>query len=338
MEVCGTHTMAIAKMGLREALRDKVRLVSGPGCPVCVTSECDIAKALELASRKDVIITTFGDMMRVPSGKKSLLDLKAQGANIRVVYSPLDSLSFALENPQKLIVFLAVGFETTIPAIAATIIEARKLGINNFTILPLMKTIPVPLRFLCERIGKSKDSSNKIDGFILPGHVSAIIGISPYRFIAGEFGIPAVVAGFTENDVADCLIRLIEMANKNEARLENSYSRAVSANGNPKAIATMNSVFAPSDANWRGIGALPDSGLKLRSEFSAFDIELRLGKIAIPKIPEKKNCLCGRVILGEVNPSECPNFAKICTPENPLGPCMVSSEGACAAEYKYGLA
>ena len=328
MEVCGTHTMAIAQMGIRELLGDKVRLVSGPGCPVCVTSDGDILRSLALAEVPDVIVATFGDMVRVPIENRSLFSAKAEGADVRIVYSPDDALKIAIENPQKKVVFLAVGFETTIPTIAASIIEAQEAGISNFAILPMLKVVPPALRLLCEH------PLLQIDGFILPGHVSSIIGTQPYGFVASEFGIPGVITGFTDEDIADGLLLLSDMISSGNPRIVNSYRRAVTDVGNIAAKRLINKVFEPDDTCWRGIGFFPKSGLKLRHDFARFDIRKYID-LPDKEPPPDSRCRCGEVILGRILPTECPQFATNCTSENPLGPCMVSSEGACAAYYKY---
>ncbi len=328
MEVCGTHTMAIAQMGVRELLGDKIRLVSGPGCPVCVTSDGDILRSMALAEVPNVIVATFGDMVRVPINNRSLFSAKAEGADVRIVYSPDDALRIAIENPQKKVVFLAVGFETTIPTIAASIVEAHDAGISNYAILPMMKVVPPALRHLCEH------PLLQIDGFILPGHVSAIIGTEVYDFITSEFEIPGVITGFTDEDIADGLLLLSDMITSGEPRIINSYKRAVSEKGNMAAKSLMDKVFEPGDTFWRGIGNFPGSGLGLREEFAKFDIRNHVN-LPNDEPPSDPRCRCGEVILGRILPTECPQFATNCTSENPLGPCMVSSEGACAAYYKY---
>ena len=329
MEVCGTHTMSIARMGIRELLSPRIRLVSGPGCPVCVTSEKDVAASRYLAGLDSVTLTTFGDMMRVPSGGESLLDSRAAGADVRVVYSPTDAVDIAAGNPGREVVFLAVGFETTSPTIAAALLSAQNRNIDNFYILPMMKLVPPALRLLCGH------PELAIDGFLLPGHVSVIIGEAPYRFISGEFGIPGVITGFEGEDVASGLLELARLISSGEAEILNSYRRAVPREGNPSALAALERVFEPEDAEWRGIGELPMSGLTPKGEFRRFDARLRFD---IPELPvrEHPGCRCGEVILGKILPPECPLFGKVCSPRNALGPCMVSSEGACAAYYKYG--
>ncbi len=328
MEVCGTHTMSIARMGIRELLSDKIRLVSGPGCPVCVTSDGDLMKAIALAEIPEVIVTTFGDMVRVPVGGKSLFDSKADGADVRIVYSPDDALKIAQDNPGNEVVFLAVGFETTIPAIGASIIEAKDMGLKNYSILPMMKLVPPALRILCEH------PELAIDGFVLPGHVSTIIGTSPYRFVADEFNIPGVITGFTVRDIADGLLILTKLISKGEAKIINSYNRAVSDSGNESARRLINIVFELDNAQWRGIGQIPNSGLKLREKYNKYDTRYRFELLQTEPCSNPL-CRCGEVILGKILPTECPQFAEVCSPENPLGPCMVSSEGACAAYYKY---
>ncbi len=328
MEVCGTHTMAIAKMGIRELLGERIRLISGPGCPVCVTSDGDLMRSLALAESSGVIVATFGDMVRVPILNRSLFDVKADGAEVRVVYSPDDALKIATENPAKEVVFLAVGFETTIPAIAGSIVEAKRDGIRNYSILPMMKVVPPALRLLCEH------PELAIDGFILPGHVSTIIGVSPYRFVAEEYGIPGVITGFSDDDIADGLLLLSEMIANNDARIVNSYNRAVCEDGNLTAIGLIDDVFEPCDAFWRGIGNMPSSGLMPREKYRDFDIRNRI-ELSVSEPAPDSRCRCGEVILGKIIPPECPQFGLVCTPSNPLGPCMVSSEGACAAYFKY---
>ncbi len=328
MEVCGTHTMAIARMGIRASIGEKIRLISGPGCPVCVTSEEDIALSLQIAAVKDVIITTFGDMMRVPAGGKCLLDAKASGARISTVFSPMNSLEIASENPNSKVVFLGVGFETTSPAIAATVLRARERRIDNFFVLPMMKLVTPALRYLCEHPDLT------IDGFILPGHVSTIIGEEPYRFIPQQYSKPCVITGFGEEDIARGLLQLTKMTVEKRPSLENAYSRAVPREGNQSAVEIAERVFEPVFAMWRGIGGLPLSGLGLREEFKRFDARAEFD-LPQTEIALEPNCRCGDVILGKIQPTQCPQFGHKCLPTNPLGPCMVSSEGACAAYYKY---
>jgi len=329
MEVCGTHTMAIFRYGIRSLLPDGISLVSGPGCPVCVTPVSYIDAALRLAAGRDVIITTFGDLMRVPGSRSSLLREKASGADIRVVYSPLDSLKVAQDNPLKKVVFLSVGFETTAPVSALSVLKAFEGGIDNFFMLSANKTMPEALKFL------ASDSNREIDGFIYPGHVSAVIGVSEYEKIAADFGIPGVVTGFEPLDILRAVISLVSLAAGGKAAVENQYSRFVAREGNPVAVSKMYEVFEPSCSAWRGIGNLPGSGLAIREKYSAYDAWKRFG-LAAHGAEEPLACRCGDVLRGRAVPYECGLFGGACTPENPAGACMVSSEGTCAAYYRYG--
>lgn len=329
MEVCGTHTMSIGRMGIRPILGNKLKLISGPGCPVCVTSEGDLFRSLWLARQKDVIIATFGDMIRVPVGDENLMDLKAYGADVRVVYSPQDSLKIAMNNPGKQVVFLAVGFETTSPTIAATIKSAKMAGLKNFSIFPMMKLVPPALQFICAH------PDLNIEGFLLPGHVSAIIGIEPYKFIVDKFSIPCAIGGFEDEDIVDSLLSLTEQIEKGKPQIYNSYSRVVKPDGNHVALQLLREVFHPGHAHWRGVGGLESSGLDLNKAYADFDVANRFD-LPGGEPPEREDCLCGEVILGKILPGQCPQFGRGCTPQKPLGPCMVSSEGACAAYYKYG--
>lgn len=328
MEVCGTHTMAIAKYGLREVMPETLKLLSGPGCPVCVTANTDIDIAIEYARSKDVIVTTFGDMMKVPGSCSSLSDEKADGRDVRIVYSPLDALDIAERNPGKLVVFIGVGFETTIPAIAAAIVQAEKRGLGSFTVFSAHKTVPDALRALVN------DPQVAVGGFILPGHVSTIIGLHPYRFLAEEFRVPSVITGFEPIDILQGILMLSRQIADGRAEVEVAYTRAVSPEGNPSAVEMMNRVFEPADADWRGISVIPGTGLAIREEYSAFDA-MRVLPVRPPEPREIKGCQCGEVLRGVILPFECKLFAKGCTPEHPIGPCMVSSEGSCAAYYRY---
>jgi len=334
MEVCGTHTMSIARMGIKNLLKGKIKLVSGPGCPVCVTADSDLSIAIKISRTPGIIVTTFGDMMRVPSNGTSLAATVAEGSDVRVVYSPEDALKIAIENPEKEIVFIAVGFETTAPAIAAILILAKEKRIENFSILSMLKTIPNALEFIL------KSPEFNIDGLILPGHVSTIIGSRPYEFIPEKYDVPAVITGFGDPDILDGLLSLTEIISQKKPALKNSYNRAVPSYGNKTALSIIEKVFEQSSANWRGIGSLENSGLVLRDSFAEFDAQKKFANhIESYEIVshEPANCRCGEVIMGKITPRECPLFAVICEPGNPIGPCMVSSEGACAAEYKYGL-
>lgn len=329
MEVCGSHTVAIFKSGIRDLLPGNISLVSGPGCPVCVTAVEDIDRAVEIARIPEVILATFGDMMRVPGSRTSLQKARAEGADIRIVYSPFDALKFAQANPARKVVFFAAGFETTSPAVAATLGRAVEEGLRNFFIFSVHKTIPGAMRALLDT------PALKIDGFLCPGHVSTIIGTAPYRFIAEEYGKPAVVSGFEPVDILQSTLMMINQIEEGRPAVDIQYKRAVSLEGNPKAREVVDRFFEPSDSNWRGIAVIPGSGLKLRHEYSAYDAE-KVYDIRVDAPKEVKGCACGEVLQGIKTPPECKLFAKACTPENPVGACMVSYEGSCAAYYKYG--
>lgn len=328
MEVCGTHTHALFRSGIRDLLPAEIKLLSGPGCPVCVTSPGYIDMALELAGSKDVIITTFGDMMRVPGKNTSLQYAKAEGADIRIVYSPLEVLSLAVENSLKKVVFLAVGFETTTPTVAATVLRAAEAGLTNLTFLTAHKTVPNALRTILN------DPAMSIDGFILPGHVSTVTGSDCFQFLSDEYKVGAVIAGFEPLEMLAALLKLAPAAAEGEAILENLYGKLVTRQGNIQAQEIIQKVFMPFDSTWRGIGEIPGTGLLLRPEFASFDSRLVFG------LEEENNagpagCRCGEILVGKLIPSECFLFGTVCNPERPVGPCMVSSEGTCAAYYKY---
>ena len=329
MEVCGTHTMSIFKYGIRELLPPEIRLISGPGCPVCVTPNYYINAAIELSNRQDVIIATFGDLMRVPGSKSSLLREKSKGKDIRVVYSPLDSLKIALENPGKKIIFLSIGFETTTPTEALSVLNAKEKGISNFSMLCANKTMPEALKAL------TIDTDVGVDGYLYPGHVSAIIGTKLYEELADKYGIPGVVTGFEPLDILHGIITLVSNINNQKIVVENQYSRVVTPEGNQHALDKMYQVFEPCDSVWRGIGNIPLSGLKIRDNYSEFDAWKLFEKLSLEE-KEPSGCLCGEILKGKSIPTECKLFSKVCTPENPAGACMVSSEGTCAAYYKYG--
>jgi len=329
MEVCGTHTMAIFRHGLHALLPSKVRLISGPGCPVCVTPTGYIDAAVELARRPNVSIATFGDMVKVPGSASSLEKEKAAGADVRVVYSPLDALALAQHNPDVRVVFLAVGFETTAPAVAATLVHARSRGVKNFFVLCAHKVIPPALRALV------LDPGLAVDGFLCPGHVSVIIGREPYRFVAEEYGRPCAIAGFEPVDILRSVLMLLEQIRDGRSEVEIEYSRCVLPQGNPAALQQVAAVFEECDTEWRGLGRLPASGLRLRHAFRPFDARSEFG-IDIKHVPEPKGCLCADVLRGVRVPTECALFGKACTPTTPVGPCMVSSEGTCSAYLKYG--
>lgn len=326
MEVCGTHTVSIAMHGIKSLLPSGIRVVSGPGCPVCVTSDSDMHLAFQVAGMEGVTLATFGDMMRVPVNGKSLFDMKAEGANVRTVYSPFDVLPLASEGP---VVFFGVGFETTSPGVAALLREADARGLDGLYLISCFKLIPPALKALLEA------GDVRIDGLILPGHVSTVIGTQPYQFLVEEFGIPGVIAGFEPVDLMVGIYALLKMVRDGKAALVNAYTRSVRPEGNQGAIRLMNEYFEPVSSEWRGLGTIPGSGLALRAEHSGRDAVKRLGLKKV-RFEEPKGCRCSEVIRGAALPSECPLFAKRCTPENPVGPCMVSSEGACAAYYNYG--
>ena len=331
MEVCGTHTMAIAKAGLRDFLPRGVRLISGPGCPVCVTTAGEIDEILRISMEKNVVIATYGDLMRVPGSRRgdNLNRRRALGADVRMVYSPMDALEIAAQNPDKEILFLGVGFETTSPGTALTVLQANRRGLKNFCLLSLLKKTGPALHALTQR------EDFAVDGFICPGHVATITGAEAFRFLPEEHGLGAVIAGFETQDVACAIYRLLVQIQNDAPKLENEYTRAVSAEGNPAAMQVVERVMQPCDAAWRGLGFIPESGLKLKAEFAAhdgalrFDYHLEAGEKGSP-------CRCGDVICGTAEPVQCPLFGTACTPEDPVGPCMVSGEGACAAAYHYG--
>ena len=327
MEVCGTHTVAIFQSGLRSLLPTEVTHLSGPGCPVCVTHDAEVAAFLDLAERDSLILATFGDLLRVPGpGGRSLKHAKAMGARVEMVYSPLDALRLAMAHPGDMVVFLGIGFETTAPAVAATLRTARERGIGNFCVFSLHKLVPPALRTLLE------DTENNIEAFLLPGHVSTILGVEPYAFLAQEYHVPGVIGGFEPADILLALCRMAECLQK--PSVVNAYPRAVDNAGNPRARALLEEVFQPSDALWRGLGRIAQSGLALRPQYADMDAVQRLG-ISLPHVPPLPGCRCGDVLKGRIAPPQCPLFAKKCTPSEPVGPCMVSTEGSCAAYYKY---
>ncbi|MEG1397645.1 MAG: hydrogenase formation protein HypD [Raoultibacter sp.] len=328
MEVCGTHTVAIARNGIRALMPQGVRLASGPGCPVCVTSNHDIDTVIALARVPEVIIATFGDMTRVPGSTSSLLKEQAAGRCIEIVYSPLDALRLAQDHPDKEIVFVGVGFETTTPLVAMTIKRAAALDLKNFTVFAAHKNMPGALEAIVN------DPRLKVDALILPGHVSTIIGIEPYRFLAEKYGIAGVITGFEPVDVLQGVAMIMRQLHEGRAEIEIAYARGVMAQGNPVALAAIDEVFETCTAIWRGLGPIEGSGYKIRSEYQAFDAVRRFAPVVEPT-QDPKGCRCGDVLRGIMAPDECPLFRTVCSPENPVGPCMVSSEGSCAAYYRY---
>ena len=328
MEVCGTHTVAIARNGIRSLMPEGCRLASGPGCPVCVTSNHDIDTVIALSRVPNVIITTFGDMTRVPGSTSSLLKEQAAGRSVQICYSPLDALALAKANPDREIVFVGVGFETTTPLVAMAIKRAAAMGLKNFSVFAAHKNMPGALETLV------KDPDLKLDALILPGHVGTITGTKPFEFLAKEYGIPGVVTGFEPVDVLQGIAMIMRQLHEGRAEIEIAYARGVMPQGNPVALAAIDEVFETCTATWRGLGDIPGSGYRIREEFAQFDALKRFQPEIEPTI-NPKGCRCGDVLRARMEPSECPLFRKVCTPENPVGPCMVSSEGSCAAYYRY---
>lgn len=328
MEVCGTHTMATFRSGLRQLLPVSVRLVSGPGCPVCVTDPSYLDAAIELCGRPNIIIATFGDLVRVPGTDTSLEQERAAGANVRIVYSPNDALMLARESPSKKVVFLGVGFETTAPTIAWAIWRAARDDVQNFSVLCAHKTMPQAMDALL------RDKELKIDGFLCPGHVSVITGAHIYRFICERYRIPCVVSGFESWDILKSIELLLRQLAEGRAEVENEYSRSVNERGNEAAQRLMAEVFEPCDTVWRGIGIIPGSGLAIRDKYARFDATKALG-VTFPEAHVNPLCRCGSVLRGAASPPDCRLFGHPCSPTHPIGPCMVSGEGVCAAYYKY---
>lgn len=321
--------MSIAREGIKGMLPAAINLISGPGCPVCVTPDRDIDRVMDLSGKKGFVVVTFGDMLRVPGSGSSLEKERAKGADVRAVYSAMDALDICRANPDKKVIFFAIGFETTSPTIAAAVIAAKKEGLKNFFIYSSCKLIPPAMKAL---LGSKKV---KIDGFICPGHVSVMIGSKAYDFIPKKYGIPCVVAGFEPLDILQAIYMLVRQSSSKNKKVEIQYKRCVNRNGNPAAMKALSEVFRTADAEWRGLGMIPGSGLVLRKEYKDFDA----GNIFTAKkhILKKGNnaCRCGDVLCGIISPDKCRLFGKRCTPDNPAGPCMVSSEGTCAAAFRY---
>ncbi len=330
MEVCGGHTHTIYRHGLTELVPPEIEFLHGPGCPVCVIPMGRVDDAIWLAEQAGVILATFGDMLRVPGKRRSLLDVKARGADVRMVYSPLDALDLARRHPDRQVVFFAVGFETTAPSTALTVLSARDERIENFSVFCNHVTIAPPLRAILETNGV------RIDGFIAPGHVSAVIGTRPYDFIAHEYGRPVVVSAFEPLDILQSAAMLVRQLREGRCEVENQYTRVVRRDGNPHAFEALAEVFELRETfEWRGLGRIERSGLRLRPELAAWDAERRFSVPGL-RVADPKACQCGKVLVGALKPWECGVFGTACTPERPLGTCMVSSEGACAAYYAYG--
>jgi len=330
MEVCGTHTMAVARFGLKSLLPPGIKLVSGPGCPVCVTSQEDIDAFLALGGLPRALLATFGDMMRVPGSFTSLERERARGTVVRVVYAPLDAVSLAREHPDREVIFFGVGFETTMPATALAIKAAAAKNLGNFSVFSVHKTMPKALRAL---LGSGEVL---VSGLLLPGHVTTITGPAVYNFIPQEFHLPCAVTGFEPVDILLGVSSLLKQINDSKPLVDNVYTRAVQAPANPRAQALLDEVFVPEGAFWRGLGMIPGSGAALREEYAPFDARRRFAdRLAQAPSAKPTACRCGEVLRGTLSPRDCPQFERTCNPSQPLGPCMVSHEGACAAVYKY---
>ncbi len=329
MEFCGGHTVAIMRNGIRQLLPPTIEMLSGPGCPVCVTSNRDIDKAIALAGLPDVIITTFGDMLKVPGSYSSLQGARAAGGDIRIVYSTQDALQIARDNPQQAVVFIGVGFETTAPTIAAAVIQADKENMRNFYVLCRLKLTPPAMKALLD-LGEIK-----LNGIICPGHVTTIIGTHPYEAYARQYGVACVVAGFEPVDILQAVEMLVRQIESGHPGVEIAYTRGVKPEGNLKALELMYNVFDTIGASWRGIGAIPESGLRLKEKYARFDADLQF-EVELPPVKEPAGCCCGEILRGVIRPADCKLFRVACSPENPIGPCMVSPEGSCAAYYQYG--
>jgi hydrogenase expression/formation protein HypD len=328
MEICGTHTMSIFKHGIRSLLPETIDLVSGPGCPVCVTAMEEVDRSVKLARTPGVTVTTFGDMIRVPGTASSLDAEKAGGADVRMVYSTFDALKMAAENAEKEVVFLGIGFETTAPTIAAAIKTAHANGQSNFSVLSAHKLLPPAMDALLS------GGDLGIDGFICPGHVTTIIGTAAYEAVAAGYRVPCVVVGFEPIDILQGILMLTEQIESGRAEVEIQYSRGAAPEGNPGALKIMEEVFEPCSARWRGLGTIPDSGLAIREQFAMHDAEKRFD-LEVPPAKEPPGCRCAEILRGTAKPTDCKLFRSICTPRQPVGACMVSSEGTCAAYFKY---
>ena len=331
MEICGTHTMAIARSGIKSVLPDSVRLLSGPGCPVCVTPANVIDMILELSRQPGIMITSYGDLLRVPGSRQgdSLLARRAQGGKVESVYSPMDAIRIAREHPELEVVFLGVGFETTAPGTAACVQEAARLELKNFSVLCLLKKTEPALRALIEA------PDFRVNGFLCPGHVAAVIGSDAFSFLTDDYHLPGVVSGFEPADLLYSILELMQMLAQDRPAVKNEYTRIVRPRGNPAAIALMDQIFRPVSSDWRGLGRIDASGYALKEPYAPWDAAL---KFALHPGPDKESpgCRCAQVIRGTASPAECPLFRKTCSPENPVGPCMVSGEGACAAAWQFG--
>ena len=329
MEVCGTHTTEFFRSGVKSLFPERLSLVSGPGCPVCVTPNEYLDRVIEIGRKYRPIIATFGDMINVPSSRSSLKSEKAAGLDVVVLYSPMEALDIAGKNPDREIIFLSVGFETTAPGEAITILEARKRNLRNYSVCPGNKLTPPAVAALLD------SGEAKIDGFILPGHVSVIIGAGGWRFIADRYRVPCVIAGFAGHDLVAGTLALVEMVVRGKTGMINEYARAVKEEGNPMALDILERVFVRADSHWRGIGLIPESGFVPAPDYAEFNAFERF-PVDVPPAREHAGCRCGEVLKGILTPVECALFGRVCSPENPVGPCTVSTEGTCSAYYKYG--
>jgi hydrogenase expression/formation protein HypD len=328
MEVCGTHTMAVYQYGLKDLLPPNVTLLSGPGCPVCVTPNSYLDRAIACVRRDDVILATFGDMLRVPGSSSSLVRERARGGDVRLVYSPADALVLARRHPHKMVVFLGIGFETTSPSVAAAVADAHSEGLQNFLVLVGHKVLPPALKALVD------DPQLQLQGLICPGHVSAITGKSIYEFLARDHGIACVITGFEPSDILQSILMLVTQITKGQSRVENQYRRVVPDEGNPRARELVAEVFRPLESEWRGLGHIPESGLVMNDRFRDHDAESHL-PVEVEQAAEHPGCICGLILRGRKTPLDCALFAASCTPDHPVGACMVSSEGTCAAQFRY---
>lgn len=331
MEFCGGHTVAIMRHGIRQLLPPTIEMLSGPGCPVCVTHNADLDRAVALARLPGVILATFGDMLKVRGSRSSLQEVRAEGADVRIVYSTLDALEIARQGPSRRVVFLGVGFETTAPTVAASVLQAEKEGLGNYFVLSMHKLCPPAIKAILD------SGEVRISGLICPGHVSAVIGSRSWDFVARGYGIPCVVSGFEPLDILQTVHMLVDQLEKGESRVEIAYRRGVTEEGNRRALEIMHQVFEPCPARWRGMGAVPGSGLGLRDAYRRFDATAAFELDPGPTL-EPEGCICGEVLRAVRAPRDCPLFRTVCTPASPVGPCMVSSEGCCAAHYLYGAA
>jgi len=330
MEVCGGHTHAIFKYGLHDLFPPQLTALHGPGCPVCVTPMGKIDQAIALARQPGVTLVSYGDMLRVPGSESSLLAEKTRGADVRMVYSPLDALCIARDNPQRQVVFFAIGFETTAPGNGMTLLRAHRDGLKNFSLVSNHVQVAPAMRAVLDA------PDVRVDGFIGPGHVSTIIGTRPYEFIARDYHRPVVISGFEPLDLLQGFLMVLRQIRAARAEVENQYTRSVRAAGNPQAMAILQEVFQPCDLEWRGLGWIPASGLKIRDAYADYDAERRFPHIVSLSQADHPACICGDVLRGARQPHDCKVFGTACTPETPIGACMVSSEGACAAAYRYG--